>query len=41
MFVPLGRRYSVKGLVWAGYGLGLLFGLSGRHFSEYRTIHTV
>ena len=41
MFVPLGRRYSVKGLVWAGYGLGLLFGLSGRRFSEYRTIHTV
>ena len=41
MFFPLGKRHSITALRWASFGLGLLYGLSGKRFSEYRTVHTV
>lgn len=41
MFFPLGKRHSINALRWASFGLGLLYGLSGKRFSEYRTVHTV
>jgi GT2 family glycosyltransferase len=41
MFVPLGKRYSINALRWASFGLGLLYGLSGKQFQEYRTVHPV
>jgi GT2 family glycosyltransferase len=41
MFIPLGKRYSINALRWVSFGLGLLYGLSGKQFREYRTVHPV
>ena len=41
IFIPMGKRYSINALRWASFGFGLLYGLSGRRFLEYRTVHTV
>ena len=41
VFFPLGKRHSITALRWASFGLGLLYGLSGKRFLEYRTVHTV
>ncbi len=41
LFIPLGKRHCINALRWASFGLGLLYGLSGRRFQEYRTVHTV
>lgn len=41
MFIPMGKRHCITALKWTSFGLGLLYGLSGKRFAEYRTVHTV
>ena len=35
-FFPFGRHRSVKAIRWASYGMGLLYGVLGKHYQEYR-----
>jgi len=41
LFIPLGKRHSINALRWVSFGLGLLYGLSGKQFQEYRTVRPV
>lgn len=41
VFLPFGRHRAVKAVRWASYGLGLLYGVAGNHFEEYRTVRSV
>jgi succinoglycan biosynthesis protein ExoM len=41
VFLPFGRHRSARALRWASYGLGLLYGVSGNHFEEYRMVSSV
>jgi GT2 family glycosyltransferase len=37
--LPFGWHRAVKAIRWASYGLGILYGLAGKHFEEYRLVH--
>jgi succinoglycan biosynthesis protein ExoM len=39
--LPFGKHLSVKAIRWASYGAGILYGLAGKHFEEYRVIRSV
>lgn len=41
IFFPIGRHRSAKAIRWASYGLGLLYGVAGKHFQEYREPRSV
>jgi GT2 family glycosyltransferase len=36
VFLPFGWHRSAKAIRWASYGLGLLYGVAGKHYQEYR-----
>jgi hypothetical protein len=36
VFFPFGRHRSAKAIRWASYGLGLLYGVAGKYYQEYR-----
>lgn len=40
-FLPFGRHRSVKAIRWASYGLGLLYGVTGGLYPEYREPRSV
>lgn len=41
IFLPFGRHRSAKAIRWASYGLGLLYGVAGKHYQEYREPRSV